>query len=137
MTADAAAGKQTILLVDDEDGLRGLSKRVLERAGYVVLESASANEALSAADSHHGAIDLLLTDLVMPRMNGWQLGECLMQTRPALRVLFMSGYPGHEGMSDASPNRPLASAPCLQKPFTPGDLVHAVRQALTAPRPEH
>lgn len=135
MTADETPGKQTILLVDDEDGLRGLSKRVLERAGYVVVECSSADEAVAAANSHDGPIDLLLSDLIMPRTNGWQLAERLMQTRPAMRVLFMSGYPGHEGIANASPGRTLADTPCLQKPFTPDDLVRAVRQALAPRRP--
>ena len=85
-------GSETILVVEDQDELRSLICEVLEDAGHTVLAAANGLEALARAESHGGAVDLLLTDVVMPGMNGRELAERLTALRPGLRVLFVSGY---------------------------------------------
>jgi signal transduction histidine kinase/CheY-like chemotaxis protein len=122
-------GSETILLVEDEDQLRAVAKSILEGNGYRVLEAADGALALQALASDAGAIDLLLTDLVMPKMSGHELAERAEQLRPGLRVLYMSGYTErgivHHGLHDA--------AAMLQKPITPERLLRSVREVLDAP----
>jgi PAS domain S-box-containing protein len=120
-------GSETILLVEDEASLRGIAREILEEHGYRVMEAAGPDEAIAIAKGHAGAIHLLLTDVVMPRMNGRVLAETLVAARPGLRVLFMSGYTddviAHSGV--------LASgALMLEKPFTMLALLGRVRRAL-------
>ncbi|HZV06746.1 MAG TPA: response regulator [Gemmataceae bacterium] len=122
-------GTETVLLVEDEDAVRSLSKIVLKACGYTVLEAGDGQEAVSIAQQHQGSIDLLLTDLVMPRMSGHQLAELLVQTRPHLRILFMSGYTdeairGH--------GQDQATVALLEKPFAPINLARKVREVLDA-----
>ncbi|MCL4234813.1 MAG: response regulator, partial [Deltaproteobacteria bacterium] len=121
----AAGGAEAILVVEDEDAVRRLAKRVLERNGYRVIEAASGDEALAVGDDV--AIDLVLTDVVMPHMNGRQLVEKLLARRPGLRVVFMSGY-----TEDAIARHGVLEdgTAFLQKPFTAADLARKIREAL-------
>jgi two-component system, cell cycle sensor histidine kinase and response regulator CckA len=131
-TAGAAAprrGTERVLLVDDEAPVRQLVRAVLERKGYQVLEARSAQDALACFDEHAGAIDLLLTDVVMPGgMTGPALARELLARAPALAVLLTSGY-GAEPEVAAGETLPL-----LPKPFAPSRLLAAVRSALDAAR---
>src|SRR5256885_672935 len=86
-------GNETILLVEDEPGLRQLTKELLERLGYTVMEAASAEEATRIASLHPGSVHLLLTDVVMPKGGGRELSERLRRLGRRSRVLYMSGYP--------------------------------------------
>jgi hypothetical protein len=123
-------GTETILLVDDEDDLRELAREILESEGYVVLTARDGVEALALADGHPGPIDLLLTDVVMPRMTGRQVAERLASVRPTTRILFMTGY-----TDDPVLRRHLSDAhtALLAKPFTPDRLLRRVREVLEAP----
>lgn len=124
-------GSETILVAEDEEGVRSLTREVLEKYGYTVLEAANGEEALAVAARHQGPLDLLLSDVVMPRMGGPELAQALLQRRPALRVLYMSGYTEHpmvrRGVVDAG-------VAFLQKPFTPTSLVSRVREVLEMAR---
>ena len=126
----------TILLVDDEEALRALTKRILHSAGYTVVEAASAEEARIAWMSSEPPVDLLLTDVIMPRVNGWQLAEELTRARPQMRVLFLSGFPGPDALpGGTADDGALDEVAYLQKPFTPADLLRSVREALRGARP--
>ena len=120
-------GTETILLVEDEDSLRAIAREVLVESGYVVLEAASGADALAAAEGCADPIHLLLTDVVMPGMNGRALAEALLAARPRMRVLYMSGYTddviAHRGALE--PGTLL-----LPKPFTASTLLRRVREAL-------
>ena len=120
----AAGGSETILLVEDEEPVRALVRKILHRAGYTILEAGDGNEALRIAQAHTGPIHLLLTDVVMPGMSGQELFEQLAPERRGIRVLYMSGY---RDTAD-----PLANY--LQKPFTKDALVRHVRRVLEQPR---
>src|SRR5262249_17473333 len=85
-------GAETILLVEDEPAVRNLSRLVLQSCGYTVLEAQDGEEAVAVAQQYTGPIHVLVTDVVMPRMNGLQLAKQLAQSRPDVRILFMSGY---------------------------------------------
>jgi len=125
-----ARGSETVLLVEDEDLVRGLARRVLQQQGYEVLEAPEAPVALALCSRHAGRIDLLLTDVVMPKMSGRQLATELAPLRPEMRVLYTSGYNeeaiGRRGVTD------LGGA-FLSKPFTPAALVRKVREVLDQP----
>lgn len=127
-------GQETILLVEDEAGLRRLAERALGSLGYRVLVSGSGEEALRAAAEHRAPIHLLLTDLVMPGMGGAQLAAALRTSRPELRVLFMSGYA--EGSALPPDENGKTPTIHLVKPFALSQLGHVVRQALDAPPDE-
>ncbi|MBI5168504.1 MAG: PAS domain S-box protein [Candidatus Eisenbacteria bacterium] len=120
----------TLLVVEDEPGVRALVCMTLRRAGYDVLEAADGEWGVSAAAQHAGPIDLVVTDVVMPRLNGPAMAARLLAARPGLRFLFMSGYP-----DDArAPQEFIGSAGAfLAKPFTPSQLLHAARAAITSP----
>ena len=117
-------GDQTILLAEDEDAVRRLVHEVLRRLGYRVLVARDGAEALALSQSHTDAIDLLLTDVIMPGMDGRDLAARLQATRPETQVLFMSGY--------AEP--PLPENVLLQKPVTPDDLARKVAAVLRGAR---
>ena len=119
-------GHETILLVEDEEAVRSLSRRVLQSAGYTVLVARHGPEAILLAGQHDGPIHLLATDLVMPRMSGLEVASQLAQARPDIRILLMSGYPNEAVIRHGVP----AAAKLLQKPFNPGALARAVRQVL-------
>jgi CheY-like chemotaxis protein len=120
-------GNETILIVEDQSEVRKLASRALERYGYKVLVAANGEEALAVSQGHLEAIHLLLTDVVMPGMTGREVAHSLLQRRPGLRVLFMSGYT--EG---AFPHNEMVDAQSgyLEKPFTPESLAERVRDVL-------
>ncbi|HEX6534023.1 MAG TPA: ATP-binding protein [Gemmatimonadaceae bacterium] len=124
-------GTETVLLVEDEDAVRRLARRILEEQGYAVLEARDGHDALAVVASHDGPLDLVLTDVVMPRMNGRALVEQLLAARPALRVLYMSGYTDDEIIRRGLHR---AGTSFLQKPFTADGLAEAVRAALEGER---
>ena len=117
----------TILLAEDERGLRRLMRACLERAGYRVLEAADGRAAFELAAQHEGRIDLLLTDVIMPGMNGRELAERLEVERPEMRVLFVSGYSADMLKDLKLPNAGVAF---LQKPFSLDTLLTRARQVL-------
>jgi signal transduction histidine kinase/ActR/RegA family two-component response regulator len=119
----------TILLAEDERGLRRLMRSCLERAGFRVLDAPDGRAAFDLAAQHDGRIDLLLTDVIMPGMNGRELAERLEPERPEMRVLFVSGYSADMLRDLQLPN---AGVSFLQKPFTPENLVRRVQQLLDA-----
>ena len=121
----------TILLVEDENQVRRLARAFLEQRGYRVLEAASGPDALKTLEDYDGRIDLLLTDMVMPRMNGAALAERVKAVRPDIRVLFMSGYTEAGAESHGLSN---GEAQFLQKPFSAGTLHQKVREALRGQR---
>jgi PAS domain S-box-containing protein len=122
-------GTETILVAEDESAVRELAGEVLRKFGYTVLEAVDGEDALRIAADHGGVIDLLLTDVVMPGVNGQELAKRLTAQRPGLRVLYMSGYTdnviAHNGILDPGT--------CfLQKPFTPLLLAEKVREVLSS-----
>jgi len=121
------AGSETLLVAEDDDGVRMLVEVVLSRHGYTVLGACDGLEALRAADRHAEPIDLLLTDIVMPRMRGPELAEALAALQPSIRVLYMSGY------ADASLLPDEASPRVVPKPFSEETLIRMVREALDEP----
>ena len=115
-------GTETILLVEDEVGVRHVLETMLKRSGYRVLSSGSTAEALVVARGHNGAIDLLITDMVMPDMSGGRIADQLASQHPEMRVLYISGY--------GDPVSPSAGAPFLQKPFSNAELALKIREVL-------
>ena len=119
---------ETVLVTDDDDEVRSLIVEVLRIRAYEVLEARNGRHALEVARAHPGKIELLVTDLIMPELNGVELASSLRAQIPALKVLFVSGYTDDE----AALTRALGpEAHFLPKPFLPGDLVRAVRALLT------
>jgi two-component system, NarL family, sensor histidine kinase EvgS len=118
---------ETILLVEDEAPILRLGKRVLEDLGYQVLDAIAPDAALEIARTYAGTIDLLITDVVMPGMNGRQLARAVRDSYPAIKVLYMSGYTAnaiaHHGVLDEGVH-------FMQKPFSKTDMAGKVRQAL-------
>jgi GAF domain-containing protein/CheY-like chemotaxis protein len=123
-------GGETILLVEDEDSVRDLAREILEGRGYTVLEARDGSQALEISEAHAGAIALLLTDVVMPGMSGPQLADRITARRPAVRVLYVSGYTDRAIVTGDGP----PAAALLHKPFSPGVLAGKVREALDGRR---
>jgi PAS domain S-box-containing protein len=122
----ANGGSETVLLVEDEDIVRSLARRILHGSGYEVIEAGSGEEALRLARGHDGHIDLLLTDVVMPGMNGRELADRLTELRPGTRVVYMSGY-----TEDVVLQRGISGDRAfLAKPFTATALAQEVRDVL-------
>src|ERR1051326_802936 len=125
--AVAPRGSETILLVEDEDVVRGLARQILEQAGYQVLDARGGEEAMRLCRERPGSIDLLLTDVVMPETSGKEVADRLTRLRPETRVLYMSGYTDdaivHHGVLDSD-------VEFIQKPFTPVALARKVREVL-------
>jgi two-component system, cell cycle sensor histidine kinase and response regulator CckA len=117
-------GSETILLVDDEEGVRKLVSAILQGQGYTVIEAGSGAAALAAYEKNAHKTDLVLTDVVMPQMNGFELGERLAQANPEVKILFMSGY------RDNPIGGQTANRAFLPKPFTPDTLLEKVREVL-------
>ena len=124
------APHKTVLLVEDEDFVRNVTREVLELSGYHVLEAIDANDGLELYRENSDSIDLLLTDVIMPGKNGREFANQLLALRPDLKIIFMSGYTDNaivrESFSDAHLNY-------LQKPFTLDALTDKVNQVLGAP----
>lgn len=120
-------GKETILLVEDEPGILKMTARILRRLGYTVLTASTPSEAIGLAERHAGGIHLLVTDIVMPEMNGGELARRVLMLCPHMKRLFMSGYTAnviaHHGALDAGVN-------FIQKPFSKEDLAAKVREVL-------
>ena len=129
--AEPRGGTETVLLVEDDESVRRLSRRVLERGGYTVIEANEGAHALRLAEAHEGPIHLVITDVVMPGMSGREVAERIASVRPGAEVLFTSGYTDdaivHHGVLDDG-------MAFLQKPFDPYTLLQAVRDALTRTR---
>ena len=125
-------GTETVLLAEDEQRVRSLAALILTQLGYQVLEACDGEEAIEISREYRGEIHLLLSDMVMPKMNGRDLAERLRRDRPGIKVLLTSGYIGdmatQQGILEAA-------IPVLQKPFTPKTLAVKVREVLDGPRP--
>ena len=130
---EPVGGSETVLLVEDEQAVRALISTVLGKHGYHVLEASSGEEALLMANRHSGPIHLLLSDTVLPGMNGPQLGSELTKRYRDTRALYMSGYTNHAAVRNGIFSRELAF---LQKPFTPEMLLVRVREVLDTGRDE-
>jgi two-component system cell cycle sensor histidine kinase/response regulator CckA len=121
---------RTILLVEDEESVRQITRYVLEGVGYLVLEAFGPEQAIAILSQYEGSIDLLLTDVVMPTMSGAELAARLKAMRPSLIVMFMSGYARNAGLSQGG----FGSPDCyLQKPFSTRMLLSRVAEALSLP----
>jgi two-component system cell cycle sensor histidine kinase/response regulator CckA len=120
-------GDETILLVEDEDSVRGLTRRILAYAGYTVLVARDADEALRVSAQHDEPVDLLLTDVIMSGLSGPRLAETLLGLRPSIGVLYMSGYNEDTILRQGVLRQGVAY---LQKPFTPAALTSRVREVL-------
>jgi PAS domain S-box-containing protein len=128
---NAPGGVETVLLVEDEDPVRSLAGQALRASGYTVLEARHGIEALSLWEHSQAPIHLLVTDVIMPHMSGHKLAQRLLQLRPELKVLYISGYTDdaivHHGVLEPG-------LFFLQKPFTPNSLALKVREVLDAPK---
>lgn len=125
----SSTGSATILVVDDEASVRLVTRRLLLRWGYTVLEADSGEQAIQVAAQCNGPIDLVVTDVVMPGMSGQMVASAMLRLRPGIRVLFMSGYTAEQiaergGLGDG--------AALLQKPFDPAALAGKIRELLDA-----
>jgi CheY-like chemotaxis protein len=120
-------GSETVLLVEDEPALRRLSRRVLAQFGYTVLEAPDGEEALNLAEAYHGPINLVLTDVVMPRLSGRDLAERVQASHPEAKILFMSGYTDDAVVQHGVLSQEVS---LLRKPFTPYALAARIRDVL-------
>ena len=119
--------RETILLTEDHGAVRWIVAEVLQREGYTVLVAKDGEEALRLSEGYAAPIHVLVSDFMMPHMNGRQLAECLKPLRPDMKVLFLSGHA--EGVADQE-GLPGREAPFLQKPFVPDVLTRKVREVL-------
>jgi CheY-like chemotaxis protein len=122
---EALPGSETILLVEDEDVVRELTRRVLERQGYTVLACADGEAAIALAEQDDRKIDLLLTDVVMPGLRGYEVARQVSASRPEIKILYMSGY-----AEEALVGR--ADSALIEKPFAVDALARRVRETLEA-----
>jgi DNA-binding NtrC family response regulator len=120
-------GSETVLIVEDDDSLRNLARKILELYGYSVQEAENGEDALRVSEKYDGQIDLLLTDVVMPKMSGRETAERLQPLYPQMKVIYMSGYTDnaivHHGVLEPGLN-------FLEKPFSPEGLARKVREVL-------
>jgi CheY-like chemotaxis protein len=123
-------GGETILVVEDEPAMLEVTRRILARNGYQVLVAAGGSQAVALAEHHAGAIDVLLTDVVMPEMLGKDVAERVAALRPSIRILFMSGYaqPVIGSMGDLAGGREI-----IDKPFTEIALLERLKSVLASP----
>jgi two-component system cell cycle sensor histidine kinase/response regulator CckA len=133
MSAAAATGAETILVVEDEDDVRHMATRMLTSAGFTVLPARSADEALRLIALHEHQIHLMLTDMVMPTMSGPDLAARLATSRPEIKVLYTSGY-----TDDAFLHRAVSedATDFIGKPYTKAELTRKVRETLDSPSNE-
>jgi two-component system cell cycle sensor histidine kinase/response regulator CckA len=122
---DSHQGSATVLVVEDEASLRTFTCTLLQNKGYTVLEAGGGEEALALAEQYQRPIHLLLTDVIMPGMNGPAVAEKLASLYPEIKVLFMSGYTGFVSRGLIDPHAVL-----LSKPFTREELLHKIQQVL-------
>jgi two-component system, cell cycle sensor histidine kinase and response regulator CckA len=127
-------GSETILLVEDDEMVRNLVHETLEREGYKVIGAADPLEAQRIADGYRGKIQLLITDVVMPRLSGKELAKALVERRPDMKVLYMSGYTDSAIVNSGILQKEVAF---LQKPFTPSALAAKVRDVIENGRIRH
>jgi CheY-like chemotaxis protein len=125
-------GDETILVVEDEDGVRELMWKILTEHGHTVLEARHGRDALTVAARHPHPIQLLLTDVVMPEMGAVELADQLRAERPDIKVLFVSGYTNDEVLRRGISREDL---PFIQKPFSGEELMRKVREVLDATEP--
>jgi PAS domain S-box-containing protein len=127
--SESRSGNETILLVEDQDSVRGIARAALARHGYTVIEASNGKEALALVEQRHGSIQLVLTDIVMPGMDGRELAKQIALKHPKIRILYMSGFAdtllGSDGILELG-------LPFIQKPFTPKVLLQKVREVLDA-----
>lgn len=127
------SGNETILLVEDEDGVRGMTRQTLQSLGYKVLEASDPLEAIQISETYKGTIHLLLTDVVMPHLNGRRLAELLQPERPEMEVIYISGYTNDAVIRNGILNEEVSF---LQKPFSPSVLAQKIRESLQPAIPE-
>lgn len=127
---DPVGKRATILLVEDEDAVRGMACKALEQSGFIVLQAPNGVDALRLSEHYQGTIDLLLTDVVMPQMGGGELAQRLLDDRSGIKVLYISGY-----LDDLNVRLKVAKsrAAFLAKPFTAQMLIHKVTETLERP----
>jgi signal transduction histidine kinase/CheY-like chemotaxis protein len=126
--AEAPKGSEVILLVEDEDVVRNLARKILEASGYVVLDARNGLEGLALCGAHEGPIDLLVSDVVMPELGGRELAEGALKLRPRMKVIFMSGHTQDVVLKEGVQK----GTAFLQKPFTPAALAQKVRETLNS-----
>jgi len=124
------SGTETILVVEDEVSVREMALRVLRQAGYTVYAAANGVEGLAEAEAHQHKLDVVLTDVVMPKMNGKVMAEEIYKRNHNIKILFMSGYHSDIAFEHDSP---FAHFKLLEKPFSPSDLLQFVRRGLDTP----
>jgi CheY-like chemotaxis protein len=130
--AAVSRGKESVLIVEDDDAVRSVAQRILATHGYGVLEAADGAAALRLCAQTSPPVDLILTDMIMPEMSGAEMARQLRERHPGIRVLYMSGYTGEA----ARRQRMLEpGAECIEKPFTPEALAAKVREMLDASTP--
>jgi DNA-binding response OmpR family regulator len=130
--AETPGGSERVLVVEDEEELRQLVRRMLVQDGYEVLDAGDPETALRIVSQDRGRIDLLLTDVVMPKMSGFELAEQLCEKRPGTRVIFISGHLAHPSLRGGEIP---AGAAFVPKPFRPARLARTVREVLDQPQP--
>ena len=130
LLGNSLQGRETILLTEDDDTVRTLTRSVLETYGYHVLEAADAKAAFSVCESLSDRVDLLITDIVMPGRSGLELAHELERSQPELRILYMSGYTDSPSLQEEI----FEHGTFLQKPFEPVRLAEKVREILDQPR---
>jgi two-component system cell cycle sensor histidine kinase/response regulator CckA len=123
--ACAPRGNEVVLLVEDDELVRALAKRILTLSGYVVLEAPGGRKGLALCQNEQTVIDLLVTDVVMPDLGGCELADCALTLRPGLKIMFMSGY----SQDSVSMNGHRRTS-FLQKPFTPVQFATKVRDTI-------
>jgi two-component system cell cycle sensor histidine kinase/response regulator CckA len=126
--AQYSPAKGTVLLAEDEDAVRELAGEFLRSSGYTVIEGKDGLDALEKAEQESGAIDVLVTDVVMPRMRGTELAQRLKRVYPAVKIVYMSGYLEHNGEDGF-----IADSAQLQKPFSRDSLLQKLRDATSQP----
>lgn len=126
----AESGAETVLLVDDDDGVRNLLRVLLEGSGYVVLAASCGEEAMELSSQHVGPIRLVVTDLAMPGMSGLDVVARITSARPEAKILCVSSYAHEETLRRGMPD---AEVTYVQKPFTPLALLQKVRELLDTP----